>query len=90
MCIRDSDYLEGGWAFFDSNISDHRPVALKIRYGVDHQFDINMDGEINEFDLELMLGLIMTNEIMPQELDFNFDQEVSIFDILFLIEKIQS
>ena len=65
-------------------------MALKIRYGVDHQFDINMDGEINEFDLEMMLGLIMTNEIMPQELDFNFDQEVSIFDILLLIEKIQS
>ena len=46
-----------------------------------------MDGEINEFDLEMMLGLIMTNEIMPLELDFNFDQEVSIFDILFLIGK---
>ena len=90
VVIRVDDYLEGGWAFFDSNISDHRPVALKIRYGVDHQFDINMDGEINEVDLEMMLGLIMTNEIMPQELDFNFDQEVSIFDILFLIEKIQS
>ena len=30
-CIRIDDYLSGGWWEYESNISDHRPVALKIK-----------------------------------------------------------
>lgn len=28
--IKIDDYLQGGWSEYDSNISDHRPVALKL------------------------------------------------------------
>ena len=30
--IRIDDYLSGGWDMYDSNISDHRPVALKLHF----------------------------------------------------------
>ncbi|MBI9039746.1 MAG: endonuclease/exonuclease/phosphatase family protein [Bacteroidales bacterium] len=41
-CIRIDDYLSGGWWEYESNISDHRPLALKIK--PDHGAGIN---EIN-------------------------------------------
>jgi len=32
-CIRIDDFLPGGWSEYDANVSDHRPVALKVPLG---------------------------------------------------------
>ena len=30
--IKIDDYFEGGWSAYDQNVSDHRPVALKLLF----------------------------------------------------------
>ena len=60
--IKIDDYLEGGWSEYDQNISDHRPVAIKIKLNFTQYFDVNIDGYINEEDLIDLLILIFENE----------------------------
>ena len=82
--IKIDEYLEGGWNEYDQNISDHRPVAIKI--SPLQYFDINNDGYINEDDLIDMLILIFENEENHSLGDLNFDSEINIFDIIILCE----
>jgi endonuclease/exonuclease/phosphatase family metal-dependent hydrolase len=45
--IKIDDYLSGGWWQYESNISDHRPVALKIKPNLNSGIDdINTSGLI--------------------------------------------
>ena len=30
--IKIDEYLDGGWSEYDQNVSDHRPVALKLLF----------------------------------------------------------
>ena len=30
--IKIDEYLDGGWNEYDQNISDHRPVAIKLEF----------------------------------------------------------
>ncbi len=86
--IKIDEYLEGGWNEYDQNISDHRPVAIKINPL--QYFDINNDGYINEDDLIDMLILIFENEENHSLGDLNFDSEINIFDIITICDYLFS
>ena len=84
--IKIDDYLEGGWSEYDQNISDHRPVALKIKLNFTQYFDVNTDGYINEEDLIDLLLLIFENEESHIGGDLNFDGKVDILDLILFCE----
>ena len=86
--IKIDEYLEGGWNEYDQNISDHRPVAIKIHLNDNQHFDINNDGYVNEEDLVDILLLIFMEEQNYQLGDLNFDSEIDIFDIIILCEHL--
>lgn len=84
--IKIDEYLEGGWNEYDQNISDHRPVAIKIT--LLHYFDLNNDGHLNEDDLIDILLLILENGEDHSLGDLNFDYEVDIFDLILLCDHL--
>ena len=90
IVIKVDQYLEGGWYEYDQNISDHRPVALKISFGLNQHYDLNNDGEINEFDLQSLISFVMNGDGTDEVGDFNFDQKVNIFDLLLLTDFLQN
>ncbi len=80
--IKIDEYVEGGWSEYEQNISDHRPVAIKLN--IIPFYDLNNDGFFNESDFEfLMLFIINHNELITL-VDLNFDSFADIFDLLIL------
>ena len=88
--IKIDEYLEGGWSEYDQNISDHRPVAMKLSFSLTHNYDINNDGLINEYDFEELLSMILFDSGSIDIADFNYDSMVNIFDLFFLSTAIQN
>ena len=86
--IKIDEHLEGGWNEYDQNISDHRPVAIKIYLNYYQYFDINNDGTVNEDDLIDILLLILENGEETNSGDLNFDSKVDIFDLILLCEHL--
>ena len=86
--IKIDNYLSGGWNEYDLNISDHRPVAIKILPEISLRFDINNDSEISFLDLEILILDVLNDDTYQIEFDFNFDSKVNLMDILKLKEII--
>jgi endonuclease/exonuclease/phosphatase family metal-dependent hydrolase len=88
--IKIDEYLEGGWSEYDQNISDHRPVAMKLSLTLTYNYDINNDGLINESDFEELLSMILDDSGSIDLADFNYDSMINIFDLLLLSDVIQN
>tara|TARA_R110000787_G_scaffold96415_5_gene199802 strand:+ start:20442 stop:21605 length:1164 start_codon:yes stop_codon:yes gene_type:complete len=75
--IKIDEYLTNGWSEYDENISDHRPVGLKLK--IDSNLDLNDISNVklkfyntpNPFQLETTLSFNSFTEI----------QEIEIFNI---------
>jgi len=87
--IRIDYFMEGGFNEYDQNISDHRPVALKISTNVVNLGDINLDGEIDVLDVVLVIGIILNNDNEYNILgDLNEDGIINIIDVVQLVNLI--
>lgn len=88
--IKIDEYLEGGWVEYDQNISDHRPVGMKLSFSFIQNYDINNDGLINDSDFEELVLIILGHSILIDLADINYDSIVNIFDLLLLSDFIQN
>ena len=88
--IKIDDYVSGGWTEYDQNISDHRPVAMKIYFTYELSYDLNSDGLVNENDVALLISIIF-EQYNDQFLgDLNLDSKVDIIDLLYLSDSINN
>ena len=87
--IKIDEYLDGGWSEYDQNISDHRPVAIKIINQVPF-YDINGDGSINESDILLLVSLVLNDNESIGMADINQDSQTDIFDLILLTDFLQN
>ena len=76
-------YLPGGWNEYDQDISDHRPVAIKIIPQINVNYDVNHDSENNLSDINSLILLICAG-IYQIENDYNYDSNLNLIDILKL------
>tara|TARA_B100001250_G_scaffold329589_1_gene294300 strand:- start:1075 stop:1719 length:645 start_codon:yes stop_codon:yes gene_type:complete len=88
--IKIDEYLDGGWNEYDQNISDHRPVAMKLSLSLIYNYDINNDGLINDSDFEELLFMIIDESGSIDLADINHDSMINIFDLLLLSDVIQN
>ena len=84
--IKIDEYLDGGWNEYDQNISDHRPVAIKIGFNFIPFYDLNDDGIIDESDFAILLSFIINGTESVDIADINFDSVVDVFDLMLLID----
>ena len=87
--IKIDEYLDGGWSEYYQNISDHRPVGIKLSINLLPIYDIDNNGIINEFDIEFYIYYLMNEEGVFEE-DINNDNAIDIFDLLTLCDFLQS
>ncbi len=80
--IKVDEFLDGGWSEYDQNISDHRPVAIKL--SLIPFFDFNNDGFFNESDFEFLLFFILNDNEFINLVDINSDSLADIYDLLIL------
>ena len=85
--IKIDDYIDGGWNEYDQNISDHRPVAIKIFNFISY-YDMDGDGVVDETDLEFVVSHIIEDNESINITDFNQDSVVDIFDLFRLSDFI--
>jgi exonuclease III len=85
--IKIDEYLDGGWSEYDQNISDHRPVALKLDFGSSINGDVNQDGDVNILDVVSMVNIVLSGEYNNLA-DFNNDGAVDVLDIVQLVNLI--
>ena len=86
--IRIDDFMDGGFSQYDQNISDHRPVALKLVAEVGSQIgDINNDGILNIIDIVSIVNIILYNQYIDLA-DLNLDGDVDILDVIQLVNII--
>ena len=89
--IKIDDYINGGWAEYDQNISDHRPVAMKIYFNDELSFDFNNDGLVNENDITMLISIIFEQIHNNQLLgDINLDSKIDIIDLILLFEHLDN
>ena len=82
--IKIDDYMNGGWNEYDQNISDHRPVAMKIHLNYEPSFDLNNDGVVNDNDIIMLVSIIFEQDNNHFVGDVNLDSRIDIFDLLLL------
>ena len=82
--IKLDQYLDGGWNEYDSNISDHRPVFMKL-VNSSLPGDVNSDDVINILDVVLIVQIIIGNQASLDSADFNQDGQVNILDVVQLV-----
>ena len=82
--IKLDQYLNGGWNEYDNNISDHRPVFMKL---ADNSLpgDVNSDDLINILDVVLIVQIIIGNQAPLDSADFNQDGQINILDVVQLV-----
>ena len=85
--IKIDEYLDGGWNEYDQNISDHRPVALKLDFGSSINGDVNQDGDVNILDVVSMVNIVLSGKYNNLA-DFNNDGAVDVLDIVQLVNLI--
>ena len=81
------DYMDGGFDDYYENISDHRPVALKLEFGTSNNGDVNQDGSVNILDVVMMVNIILSGEYNSL-VDFNSDGAIDVLDIVQLVNLI--
>ena len=82
--IKIDEYINGGWAEYDQNISDHRPVGIKIHFNYELSFDLNNDGLVNENDITMLLSIIFEQNSDQFVGDVNLDSKIDIIDLFLL------
>ena len=87
--IRIDDFMDGGFSQYDQNISDHRPVALKLSVEQIPLGDLNNDGVLNVMDIVSIVNIILFNQYLGSA-DMNLDGTVNILDIIELVSIILS
>ncbi|MAX30450.1 MAG: hypothetical protein CMG14_06195 [Candidatus Marinimicrobia bacterium] len=85
--IRIDDFMDGGFSQYDQNISDHRPVALKLSVEQIPLGDLNNDGVLNVMDIVSIINIILFNQYLDSA-DMNLDGTVNILDIIELVSII--
>ena len=85
--IKIDEYMEGGFDDYYENISDHRPVALKLEFGNASNGDVNQDGAINILDVVMTVNIILS-DVYDDLADLNNDGAVDILDIVQLVTLI--
>jgi len=85
--IKLDQYISGGWNQYDQNISDHRPVFMKI-YPNLIPGDVSADGLINIIDVVMIVQIVIGNNEVVDSADFNNDGLINIIDIVQLIQTI--
>ena len=85
--IRIDDFFEGGFSQYDQNISDHRPVALKLSVEESPLGDINNDGVLNVIDIVSIVNIILYNQYLDLA-DINIDNQVNVLDVIQLMNLI--
>ena len=85
--INIDEYLDGGWNEYDQNISDNRPVALKLDFGTSINGDVNQDGSVNILDVVSTVNIVLSGEYNNLA-DFNNDGDVDVLDIVQLVNLI--
>ena len=85
--IRIDDYMSGGFSQYDQNISDHRPVAIRLQSSVENIGDVNGDDSIDILDVVLAVNIIL-NGNYSNIADLNSDDSLDILDIILLINLI--
>ena len=85
--IKIDQYLNGGWSEYDYNISDHRPVFMRL---IPDSLlgDVNNDDLINILDVVIIVQMIIGDDVPSNNGDFNEDGTINILDIVLLIEYI--
>ena len=87
--IRIDDFMDGGFSQFDQNISDHRPVGIKLSTETVLLGDMNFDGEINVVDIVSIIAIILdSNSEYDLLADLNEDNVINIIDIVQLVNMI--
>ena len=86
--IKIDEYLDGGWNEYDQNISDHRPVALKLYFGSSINGDMNGDGILNIQDIILIITMVLSGDYSTLA-DMNGDRSVDILDVILIVLIIQ-
>ena len=86
--IKIDEYFDGGWNEYDQQVSDHRPVGIKIIYIP--FYDINNDGLINDMDFEILLSYLIDEMDSSNITDINFDLTIDIFDLLLFSDYLQN
>ena len=82
-------FMDGGFNEYDQNISDHRPVALKLATNVINLGDINLDGQINVLDVVILIDIILDSDNEYNLLaDLNEDGIINIIDVVQLVSFI--
>lgn len=85
--IKIDDYMDGGFDDYYENISDHRPVALKLDFGTSINGDVNLDGTVNILDVIATVNLVLGGEYNSVA-DFNGDGNVDILDVILMVNII--
>ena len=89
LTIKIDEYLEGGWNEYDSNISDHRPVAITFNLNSSINGDLNDDDSLDILDIIILINYILNPQNLELEgADINSDSEVNILDIVALVNTI--
>ena len=86
--IKIDDYINGGWSEYDQNISDHRPVAMKIHLNYELSYDLNNDGMVNENDITMLISIIFGQNNNQSLGDINLDSKIDIIDLLYLYDHL--
>ena len=86
--IKIDDYINGGWTEYDQNISDHRPVAMKIHFNYELSYDLNNDGLVNENDITMLISIIFEQNNNQFLGDINLDSKIDIIDLLYLSDHL--
>ena len=87
--IKLDQYMSGGWSEYDQNVSDHRPVFMKLSQNI-MSGDVSGDGSLNILDVVMIVQIVIgNNEVVPSA-DFNNDSYINILDIVQLIQIIIS
>ena len=81
--IKIDEYLDGGWYEYDQNISDHRPVALKLDFETSIVGDINGDGILNILDIILIVTIVLSDDYTSLA-DMNEDGTINILDVVLV------
>ncbi len=82
--IKLDQYLSGGWNEYDANISDHRPVFMKLVNNF-IMGDANGDDVVNILDVVITVQIIIGNEDSVISADFNQDGVINVIDVVQLV-----
>ena len=90
--IKIEEFMDGGFDEYYENISDHRPVALKLEFISQSEGDVNEDGVTDIYDVNIFVDFILGNQIpTPSQFaaaDLNHDIIIDVMDIVLLVDLI--